>query len=90
MKDLVRARHQVDSYYSMASQLKSMSLQLGTIKATASISAALKSATTTMTHVNESMSIKQIQAIIKDFTKQQSKMEANQEVVPLYFLIRIR
>jgi len=81
MKDLIRSRHQVDMYYNMGSQLKAMSLQLGTIKATASISSALKSATTTMTHVNESMDIKQIQKVIKEFTKQQAKMENNQEVV---------
>ena len=81
MKDLVRARHQVDMYYNMGSQLKAMSLQMGTIKATASITSALKSATSTMTHVNESMNVKQIQNIIKEFTKQQAKMEGNQEVV---------
>ncbi len=84
MKDLVRTRHQIDMYYNMASQLKAMGLQLGTIKATASISSALKSATSTITHVNESMSIKQIQQIIKEFTKQQAKMETNQEVVSFF------
>ncbi len=82
MKDLVRTRHQIDMYYNMASQLKSMGLQLGSIKATAEINAALRSATQTMTHVNDSMSIKQIQQVIKEFTKQQGKMEANQDVVP--------
>lgn len=81
MKDLVRSRHQIDAYYTMASQLKAMSLQLGSIHATAAISSALKSATTTMTHVNESMSIKEIMQIVKNFSKQQQKMEANQEAV---------
>ena len=68
-------------YYNMGSQLKAMGLQLGTIKATADISKSLKSATQTMTHVNDSMSVKQIQQIIKEFTKQQMKMETNQDVV---------
>ena len=74
-------RHQIDQYYNMASQLKGMSLTLGTIKATASINSALKSATQTMTHVNETMSVKQIQDIIKTFTKEQEKMGIKQEVV---------
>ncbi len=81
MKDLVRTRHQIDMYYSMGSQLKAMGMQMGSIKATAEISAALKSATKTITHVNDSMSVKQIQEIIKEFTKQQGKMEAGQDVV---------
>ena len=81
MKDLVRSRHQVDTYYNMASQLKGMSLQLGSMKAMAEINTALKMATATMAHVNEKMSVKEIQEIIKNFTKQQSKLEAGQEAV---------
>ena len=81
MKDLVRSRHQIDMYYNMASQLKGMSMQLGSIHATAAISSALKSATSTMTNVNESMSIKEILQITKEFSKQQAKMEANQDAV---------
>ncbi len=84
MRDLIRSRHQIDVYYNMSSQLKAMSMQLGTIKATADISNALKGATQTMTHVNEKMSIKEIQQVIKEFTKQQGKMEAGQEAVSIY------
>ena len=85
MKDLVRMRHQIDMYYNMGSQLKSMSMQLGTIHATAEISKALHLATATMTHVNESMNIKEIQQIVRAFTKEQMKMEGNQEAVSLVF-----
>ena len=86
MKDLVRTRHQIDVYYTMGSQLKAMSMKLGTIKATADISTALKLATKTMTHVNEKMSIKEIQQVMKEFAKQQMKMEAGQDAVTLIYL----
>ena len=81
MKDLIRMRHQVDVYYNMGSQLKSMSMQLGTIHATAEISKALRLASSTMAHVNDSMNIKDIQQITRAFAKEQMKMEANQDAV---------
>jgi type VI protein secretion system component VasF len=81
MKDLVRSRHQVDQYYNMASQLKGMSMTLGSMKATAEINSALRSATQTMTHVNEKMSIKQVQEIMKAFAKEQEKFSVGQEMV---------
>ncbi len=65
----------------MSSQLKAMSMQLGTMKATAEISKALRLATQTMTHVNEKMSVQEIMNIMKEYTKQQGKMESQQEAV---------
>jgi hypothetical protein len=83
MKDLIRMRHQIDVYYNMSSQLKSMSMQLGTIHATAEISKALRLATATMTHVNERMNIREIQQITRSFAREQAKMEGNQDAVPI-------
>jgi division protein CdvB (Snf7/Vps24/ESCRT-III family) len=54
---------------------------MGTIKATAEVSLALRKATGTLTHVNESMSVTQIQQVVKEFSKQQGKMDIQQEFV---------
>jgi hypothetical protein len=84
MKDLIRTRHQIDMYYNMGSQLKGMSLQLGSIQATSAISNAIKSASSTITAVNESISIKEIMQITKEFAKEQAKMQGKSEAVFLF------
>ena len=81
MKDLVRLRKQVDQYFLMESQLKSMAMQMGTLQAQSEINFALKAATQTMGKVNESMDVKDIQQIMKQFAKESEKMGVKMELV---------
>ena len=84
IKDLVRIRKSIDQMYLMHSQLKAMQLTMNNIVSNAAISNALKTASVTMKHVNESMDINQIKQVIKNFAKESGKMEMRQEVV--YFI----
>ena len=81
MKDLVRLRRQCDQYLIMESQLKSIALQVGTISAQAEINAAMKGATQTMTKVNDSMDIRDIQQVMKQFAKNSEAMGIKMEMV---------
>lgn len=81
MKDLVRLRRQTDQYLMMESQLKSIGLQVATMQTQAEINSALRSATSTMTKVNDSMDIKDIQNVMKQFAKNSEAMGVKMEMV---------
>ena len=89
VKDLVRLRHQSDQYLMMASQLQSMSMQLSTIQTQAQICTALKGATSTMAKVNESMDIKDIQQVMRQFAKVSESVGVKMEMVRVSVLILI-
>ena len=77
----MRLRKQVDQYFLMQSNLKSLSLQLTTLATQTEITAALKAATGTMSKVNEKMDIKDIQKVMKDFAKNSESMGIKMEMV---------
>lgn len=81
MKDLVQLRHQVEKYYLMESQLKSMAMQVSSMQTQAEINKALKAATSTMTKVNEKMDIREIQQVMKQFAKESEMMGVKREMV---------
>ena len=81
MKDLVRLRRQCDQYLVMESQLKSIGLQVATLQTQAEINSALRGATSTMTKVNESMDIREIQQVMKQFAKNSEAMGVKMEMV---------
>lgn len=81
MKDLIRLRRQCDQYLLMQSQLKSIGLQVATLQTQAEINDALRGATSTMTKVNESMNIKEIQQVMKQFAKNSEAMGVKMEMV---------
>jgi hypothetical protein len=81
MKDLVRLRKQVDQYFMMESQMKSLSMQLSSMATQTEVTAALKVATTTMGKVNAKMDIKDIQQVMKDFAKTSESMGIKMEMV---------
>lgn len=81
MKDLVRLRRQCDQYLLMQSQLKSIGLQVATLQTQAEINDALRGATSTMTKVNDSMNIKEIQQVMKQFAKNSEAMGVKMEMV---------
>ena len=81
MKDLVRLRHQCDKFLVMESQLKSIGLQVATLYTQSEINSAFRAATTTMTKVNKSMDVKDIQNVMKEFAKNCEKMDGKMEMV---------
>ena len=81
MRDLIRLRRQVDQYFLMESQLKSMSMNLSTMQVQTEINVALRAATQTMGKVNEKMDVKDIQQIMKQFSKESEKMGVKMELV---------
>ena len=80
-KDLVRQRAQVNQYYTMISQLKSIEMQLSTATINQSMVDALKGANTVMSQVNADMDVSQISQVLKEFSKESSKMEMQQEMM---------
>ena len=80
-KDLVRKRAQVNQYYTMISQLKSIQIQLSTATINQSMVDALKGANTVMSQVNADMDVSQISQVLKEFAKESSKMEMQQEMM---------
>lgn len=81
MKDLVRSRHQIDAYYRMAGQLKSLSFQLSTIENSATVNSVLSSVGKTLGNINSTMDVKEVTKMIKEFGKQQMLMDAQQDIV---------
>eukprot|EP00831_Metopus_contortus_P028140 TRINITY_DN2346_c0_g2_i4.p1 TRINITY_DN2346_c0_g2~~TRINITY_DN2346_c0_g2_i4.p1 ORF type:complete len:158 (-),score=37.19 TRINITY_DN2346_c0_g2_i4:104-577(-) len=81
MKDLVRLRQQVNQYYMMESQMKSMSMQLSSMQTQSEITMALRGATATMGKVNEKMDIKEIMQVMKQFNIQQEKTGMKMEMM---------
>ena len=69
-KDLVRQRAQVNQYYTMISQLKSIEMQLATATINQNMVDALKGANTVMANVNKEMDISQISQVLKEFSKE--------------------
>ena len=81
MKDLVRSRHQIDIYYRMVGQLKSLAFQLSTIENSATVNSVLSSVSKTLGNINATMDVGQVTKVIKEFGRQQMLMEANQDMV---------
>eukprot|EP00826_Nyctotherus_ovalis_P036132 TRINITY_DN3185_c0_g2_i1.p1 TRINITY_DN3185_c0_g2~~TRINITY_DN3185_c0_g2_i1.p1 ORF type:complete len:162 (-),score=13.35 TRINITY_DN3185_c0_g2_i1:217-702(-) len=81
IKDLTRLRKQCDQYLLMQSQLKSIGFQVSTLQAQTEVNAALRGATETMTRVNETMDVKEIQEVMKQFVRNVEKMGVNMDLV---------
>ena len=90
MKDLVRLRKQRDKYLIMQSQMKSIALQVDTLQAQIEINEALKGATSTMTKVNESMDIREVQSVMKQFMKNAEEIGVKMELVRCLVIIDTR
>ena len=79
--DLVRTRKQIENYYMMQSQLKSITLQLSSINTNVAIKNALGTAASTMAHVNQSLNMEDIKNVLKQYTKETAKMEMKGEMI---------
>ena len=69
----------------MTSQLKALSMKIATMQTTSEIAGALKGATSTMSEVNKTMDIKDIQNVLKEFSKESQKLELGQEAVSIQY-----
>jgi len=74
----------------MQSQMKSIALQVDTLQAQIEINEALKGATSTMTKVNESMDIREVQSVMKQFMKNAEEIGVKMELVRCLVIIDTR
>ena len=74
-------RNQVTQYYSMSSQLKGLSMKMSTMASYQEIVKSMGSSTKVLTMMNEKMDVKEIQNVLKEFTKESMKADMNQEMV---------
>ena len=65
----------MNQYYTMASQLKAISMRLATAEINQSMVDALKGVNSVMEKVNDNMDISTISQILKEFAKNSEKME---------------
>ena len=74
----------------MQSQMKSIALQVDTLQAQTEINEALRGATSTMTKVNESTDIKEVQSVMKQFVKNAEKIGVKMDLVRCLVIIDSR
>lgn len=80
-KSMVRNRHAVTKMYGLKSQLQAVSLRIATLKSTQSMAEAMKGATKAMKMMNKQLNLPQLQAIMREFEKQNERMEMTGEVM---------
>ena len=72
-KNLVQIRRQVNSMYTMKAQLTNISMMLSTVQINSQMMESMQGVNKVMGRVNEQMNIKDINAMIKEFAKNQEK-----------------
>jgi len=80
-KDLVRTRHSITKFYSLKSQLQGVSLRMQTLKSTQAMADAMRGVTSAMKSMNTKLNIPSLQNILKEFERQNEKMEMTTEVM---------
>lgn len=80
-KSLVRNRHAVTKLYGLKSQLQAVSLRVQTLKSTQAMADAMRGATRAMRVMNKRMNLPSIQNIMREFEKQNERMEMTSEVM---------
>lgn len=81
IKDLVRLRHQIDTNYTLRSQIKSIAGIVNGAMANSSVLGALEKATSTLGIVSDSMNIQDVKKIVIQFSKESEKLNLKQEKV---------
>merc|ERR1712072_1575160 len=74
-KDLVRTRHSITKFYSLKSQLQGVSLRMQTLKSTQAMADAMRGVPKAMGQMNKKLNLPAIAQIMKEFEKQNEKME---------------
>merc|ERR1711871_1053335 len=72
-RDLVRTRQQIKKFYRMGSQLKSVQLQLQTLKAEDTMSRSLVGITNAMADMNSQLNVPAMQQVLREFERQNEK-----------------
>lgn len=80
-KDLVRTRKFAQKMYRMKTQIQGVSLRLTTMQATGQMSKAMMGVTKAMKMMNAQMNIPQMQAIMREFEKQNEIMGMKEEMM---------
>merc|ERR1712216_643467 len=80
-KDLVRTRHSITKFYALKSQLQGVSLRMQTLKSSQAMADAMRGVTTAMKSMNTKLNLPSLQNILKEFEKQNEKMEMTTEVM---------
>ena len=80
-KDLARLRNQVSQLYTLGSQLKGIVMQLSSVEGNAAVMNALQKSTEAISAVEESMSVKDIVNMVKQYSKESEKLGMKQEMM---------
>ena len=68
-KDVSRLRTQQQQYLMMSSQLKSIAMQVDSLRSQQMIMSALKGSTSVLTNLNAEMDVSEIRNVLKEFSK---------------------
>mmetsp|Transcript_6964 Transcript_6964/g.23110 ORF Transcript_6964/g.23110 Transcript_6964/m.23110 type:complete len:259 (-) Transcript_6964:153-929(-) len=74
-KDLVRTRHSITKFHALKSQLQGVSLRMQTLKSTQAMADAMRGVTKAMGQMNKKLNLPAVAQIMKEFEKQNEKME---------------
>ncbi|ORY63834.1 Snf7-domain-containing protein, partial [Leucosporidium creatinivorum] len=80
-KDVVRTRRYISKFYSMKTQLQTVSLRLQTLRSNQQMAEAMKGATKAMSLMSRQLNLPQIQRILQDFEKESSMMDMKEEMM---------
>ena len=80
-KDLVRTRKYASKFYRMKTQVQAVSLRLQTMTSTAQMSKAMAGVTRAMQSMNAQMNIPAMQAVMRDFERQNEMMGMKEEMM---------
>merc|ERR1712157_501100 len=80
-KSLIRMRHNITKYYTVKSQLQAVSMRMQTLKATQSMADAMKGVTKALTGMNGQLSLPEIQKTLREFERQNEKMDVTSEIM---------
>ena len=78
-KDVSRLRTQQNQYLMMSSQLKSIAMQVDSLRSQQMIMGALKGSTGVLQNLNAEMDVAEIRTVLKEFSKQSMIAEGKQE-----------
>ncbi|GMH42688.1 hypothetical protein BSKO_10607 [Bryopsis sp. KO-2023] len=80
-KSLVRNRHAVTKLFGLKSQLQAVSLRVQTLKSTQAMADSMRGATKAMGAMNKRMNLPALTKIMREFEKQNEKMEMTSEMM---------
>eukprot|EP00871_Galdieria_phlegrea_P003360 jgi/Galph1/4024/GphlegSOOS_G2697.1 len=80
-RDLVRTRSQISKFYSMRTQMQSVSMQLTAMRSNEVMAQAMKGVVKAMRQMNRHMNLPEMQAILMEFEKQNEILGMKQEIM---------